>query len=111
MGALIYRLTAELFKALAHPARVEILDFLRNGEQCVCHIIARLEMEQSNVSQHLAVLKKQSLVTSRKDGMKVMYRISHPEVVDLIDQTARLLERQLTETAEALRHLQERNQP
>lgn len=106
---MIHRLTAELFKALAHPARVEIIDFLRNGEQCVCDIIARLEMEQSNVSQHLAVLKKQYLVTSRKDGLRVMYRLSHPEVIDLIDQTGRLLEKQLTDTAEALRHLQERN--
>lgn len=80
------------FKALAHPTRLHILELLRPGERCVCEIYPELEMEQSNVSRHLSVLKKEGLLQSRKDGLKVIYWINNQlvyEVLDLSTETIR----------------------
>lgn len=86
---------AELLKALAHPTRLKILELLRAGEVCVCEMIPRLGLEQSNISQHLAILRKQGLVSSYKDGLRVVYRVAHPEVFELLDSAARVLAREL----------------
>lgn len=102
---MIENLKAEIFKALAHQARIQILEFLKDGEKCVCEIIEHLEMEQSNVSQHLSVLKRQDLVSSRKDGARVIYFLKHPEVIDLLDQAGVVLEKQLLENQRALQSL------
>jgi len=56
------QLISNIFKALAHPIRMQIVKLLRNGEMCVCDIIPNLDSEQSNTSQHLAVLKNQGIV-------------------------------------------------
>lgn len=69
------QLISNLFKALAHPTRIQIVKLLRNGEMCVCEIMPNLDSEQSNTSQHLTVLKNQGIVESRKDGSKVIYSI------------------------------------
>jgi ArsR family transcriptional regulator len=79
---------ADFFKALAHPTRLQILELLRPGERCVCEIFPALDMIQPNVSRHLAILKKEGLVQSRKDGLKVIYWISDSRVCDLVDQAA-----------------------
>ena len=76
---------ADFFKALAHPTRLQILELLRPGERCVCEIFPALEMEQSNVSRHLSVLKKAGLVQSRKDGLRVIYWISDYRIVDILN--------------------------
>lgn len=89
-----HQLMADLFKALGHPTRVKILDMLRQGEICVCEMAPRLELEQSNVSQHLAILRNQGLVTFSKDGLRVIYRLAYPEVGPLLDAAAELLARQ-----------------
>lgn len=80
-----YQQTAAIFKALSHPARLHILDILRDGERCVCHIEAALNKRQSYVSQQLMILREQSLVASRKDGMRVYYTLSSPVVSDILD--------------------------
>ncbi|HET6430098.1 MAG TPA: metalloregulator ArsR/SmtB family transcription factor [Phycisphaerae bacterium] len=71
----LYELKAEVIQAAAHPIRLAVLDYLRDGEQCVCDIAAHVEAERSNVSRHLAVMTKAGLLESRKDGLKVMYSI------------------------------------
>jgi DNA-binding transcriptional ArsR family regulator len=76
---------APLFKALAHPNRVAILEALRNGERCVCEIEASLDLRQSYVSQQLTVLREAGLVCYRKDGWNVVYRIARPEVYTLLE--------------------------
>ncbi len=82
---------AELFKALAHPARLQILALLRGGERCVCEIFPALEMEQSGVSRHLAILKKEGLLEARKEGLKVIYRVKDRRVYQLLDLNAAIL--------------------
>jgi DNA-binding transcriptional ArsR family regulator len=82
---------ADLFKALAHPARLQILALLREGERCVCEISPALAMEQSGVSRHLAILKKDGLLEARKEGLKVIYRVKDRRVYQLLDLNAAIL--------------------
>jgi DNA-binding transcriptional ArsR family regulator len=77
--------SAKLFKALMHPARLEILDILRDGEHCVCHIEAALGQRQSYISQQLSVLREAGLVQDRRDGWNVHYRVVQPQVFALLD--------------------------
>lgn len=74
-----------LFKALAHPKRMAILEQLQQGEQCVCEIEEALDLRQSYVSQQLAVLREAGLVCFRRDGWNVWYRIARPEVYTLLE--------------------------
>jgi ArsR family transcriptional regulator len=76
---------ANLFKALMHPARLSILEILREGEQCVCHLETVLGCRQAYISQHLMVLRDAGLVDDRRDGARIYYRILKPEVFDLVD--------------------------
>jgi ArsR family transcriptional regulator len=87
----LFRLEADTFNALAHPARVEILELLRQGECCVCHIQARLDQRQAYISQHLNTLRRAGLVTNRKDGLRVYYKVSDAKVFDLIDGVKEIL--------------------
>ena len=85
-----YDNSAKLFKALMHPARLEILDILRDGEHCVCHMEAALGYRQAYISQQLSVLREAGLVQDRRDGWNMYYRVIQPHVYDVIDaaQTA-----------------------
>jgi DNA-binding transcriptional ArsR family regulator len=76
---------AELFKALAHPARIRILEHLRSGERTVSELQALLELESSTVSQQLALLRSRSIVEGRKQGTSVYYRVTDPLIFDLLD--------------------------
>lgn len=99
------RMLADLLKALAHPTRIKILELLKGGELCVCDLIPRLGLEQSNVSQHLAVLRREGLVSSYKDGLRVIYRVEHPEVFDLLGCAAKVLVRQVEAGQDVLAEL------
>jgi ArsR family transcriptional regulator len=90
----VYNRQAEILKALAHPVRLQILDILRDGEWCVCHIEAVLKLRQAYVSQQLVVLRKANLVLDRKDGLRVYYRLTDPAVLRVMDQARKWLERQ-----------------
>jgi DNA-binding transcriptional ArsR family regulator len=76
---------AELFKALAHPARIKILEHLRAGERTVSELQALLDLESSTVSQQLAILRARSIVEGRKQGTSVFYRVPDPLIFDLLD--------------------------
>lgn len=98
MSNIYFNLTSSFLKALAHPTRIKIIDRLRNEDElCVCHIYEDLELEQSNVSQHLKILRDQGILTSRKDGLKVMYKVRHKEVFEIINLVKKALYNQLNE--------------
>jgi DNA-binding transcriptional ArsR family regulator len=80
-----FKYQAKLFKALMHPVRLEILDTLREGEACVCHMEAALGYRQAYISQHLSVLRDAGLVQDRRDGWNIFYRVIKPEVFDLLE--------------------------
>ncbi|HRQ37008.1 MAG TPA: metalloregulator ArsR/SmtB family transcription factor [Chloroflexota bacterium] len=76
---------ASYFKALAHPARLQILAVLRQGEACVCHLEAILQKRQAYISQQLMVLKEAGLLAERKEGLFVFYSLADPHLPTILD--------------------------
>lgn len=108
MKTLALNKKSNLFKAIGHPSRVQILEFLSSGECCVCDIIFELGLEQSqsNVSQHLSVLRRENLIESRKQGMKVIYRIKHPEVLALLQKAQEIICNELDSNLRSVRGIE-----
>ena len=98
------QLVADVFKALSSPVRVHILKLLKDGPQCVCKIIEELGTEQSNTSQHLAVLKSAGLVDSQKEGLRVIYSVKHPEIFSVINAIEKIILAQTEETQRFLKN-------
>jgi ArsR family transcriptional regulator len=81
----VYALKADFFRVLGHPARVRLLQVLRNGELTVGALQEALELESGATSQHLGLLRKQGLVESRRDGTSVYYRVKDPRTLELLE--------------------------
>ena len=81
----IYEQETKLYKALTHPARLAILDLLRDGEACVCHMEATFGYRQAYISQQLMVLRDAGLVEVRRDGLNIYYRVIRPEIFAVLD--------------------------
>jgi DNA-binding transcriptional ArsR family regulator len=81
----IYALKADFFRVLGHPARVHLLQLLREGEQSVGALRDALGLDSSSTSQHLAALRAQAFVVSRKEGTSVYYRIKDPRTLELLE--------------------------
>ena len=86
---------AELFKALAHPSRIKILDLLRNGPQTVSELQAQLGIEPSSVSQQLATLRSTHLVDGRREGTSVYYSVRDPEIFTVLDAARTIFDNHL----------------
>lgn len=97
-----FELQAEVIQGLAHPIRLAIVDLLRNGEVCVCDIAAAVGAERSNVSRHLAVMARSGIVSTRKEGLRVFYRLRTPCIMDFMACATRTLEHDLAERTRAL---------
>ena len=80
----------DVLKALADPTRLKILEYLKNGERCICEIIPYTGKSQPNVSQHLKVLKTAGLVDVRKEGTRFLIKVSNPKIFDVITSVKRL---------------------
>jgi ArsR family transcriptional regulator len=101
----ISEIKAELFKALANPARIRILEVLSDGERAVGELQPLVGIEASHLSQQLAVLRRARLVTSRKEGSSVFYAVKDELVVELLRVAKRLLINSLSETSGLLADL------
>jgi ArsR family transcriptional regulator len=101
----VLELKAEVLKALAQPTRLKILELLRNGERCICEIVPAINGEQSNISRHISLMQKSHLVTTRKDGVKVMVKVSDPRIYDILDSIGHVLKRQILETEKLVRQI------
>ncbi|MGZ0654706.1 ArsR/SmtB family transcription factor [Coraliomargarita sp. W4R72] len=75
---------SDIFKALGHPARVQFVKLLGDGEKCVCELVESVNLGWSTVSRHLSVLKEAGIVTDEKRGLQVFYKISLPCVSEFI---------------------------
>lgn len=82
---------AALFKALAHPGRVRILELLREGERSVADLVPLAGLEASHLSQQLGVLRRAGVVSSRREGPNVVYAIVDDEIVELLAVARRFL--------------------
>lgn len=87
----IHRVKADFFRVLGHPARVRILELLRDGERSVGALQAALEIDSSGTSQHLGTLRKQGVLESRRAGTSVYYRVKDPRIFQLLEVARQIL--------------------
>ena len=79
----VYESRAEFLKALAHPGRLQLVDLLAAGEQCVCELAAATGYDISTVSRHLSQMKRAAIVDSRREGTTIYYRLQLSCIRDL----------------------------
>ena len=84
-----------IYKALSHPIRLKIVRTLRDGPLCVCILNENTEFSQSNLSQHLKILKDSGILKSEKDGLRILYSIKDSEVIKLLDITERIIKNEI----------------
>ena len=80
----------DIFKALADPTRLKILECIKKGEKCICEIIPYTGKSQPCVSQHLKVMKHAGIINERKDGTKIMIKTSNDKIFTIIDQIKKM---------------------
>ena len=97
--------TSEFFKAMAHPLRIRILDALRAGEVGVNGLSAQLNVEQSTLSQQLAILRKSNIVVGRKEAQNVFYSVTDPAIIRLLDDARQIFNNQLVSIRDLLSQL------
>lgn len=78
-----YQKRSEIIKALAHPTRLFIIDFLADGEKCVCEIVEQVGVDISTISKHLLIMKNAGLIESEKRGLNVFYKMICPCISNL----------------------------
>lgn len=99
---ILYEKQAEIAKAIAHPLRIAIIDFLKDGEQCVCDIAEYIGSERSNVSRHLSVMVKAGLLDWRKEGLNVIYKLKCTCITDFFVCVINVLKEQAEENKQLL---------
>jgi ArsR family transcriptional regulator len=101
----VHEVKANLFRVLGHPARVRILELLREEELSVGALQAALDLDSGGTSQHLAALRRIGLVESRREGTSVYYRVDDAHVFDLLEAGRAIISRQLAEQQAILQDL------
>jgi ArsR family transcriptional regulator len=101
----LHQAKAELVRTLGHPVRIRVLELLQDGRRPVHELLAEIEVEPSNLSQQLAVLRRAGLVTSSRDGSTVLYTLSTTDVADLMRSARAILTSMLSEQEALLAHL------
>lgn len=101
-----YKWQAKVAKALAHPTRIAILEILRRGEICVCEMSPEFETSQASISQHLAVLRDNNLVVARREGTRMIYRVTDERVFRVLDLMGSIAHDQLDAARQALAALE-----
>jgi ArsR family transcriptional regulator len=97
---------ADIFRALAHPTRIAIIDLLREGEVTVGILVERLGLEQANLSQHLSILRSKQIVLTRKAANQVFYSVRDPLIWKMLDLMRRYLHKQVDESVAILDQLE-----
>ena len=102
MNSALKSFKAQVFQALAHPTRIAVVEALRDGEMSAGALQAHLQVEQANLSQHLAVLRARQIVVSRKAGNQVYYTLRDPVLIQVLDLLKQYFNAHLSETAALL---------
>ena len=105
MSRPIYHVKAEFFKTLGHPARIRVLELLRDGERTVGELLGEVGLEQSHLSQQLAVLRRANVIRSHKDGARVLYAVVDPRIFHLLETAKAIIFSSLAESDELLAEL------
>lgn len=109
MGASVplYQAKADLFRTLGHPTRIRVLELLQDGPRAVHELLVEIDIESSNLSQQLGVLRRAGLVTSARDGSTVVYTLATPDVAQLLLYGRRILASMLDEHDRLLAELRD----
>ncbi len=99
----IYTLQAEVSKTMSHPIRLAILHCLKDGEKTVNELVEAIGASQSNVSQHLALMRQREIVETRKDGSNIYYRVASPKISQACDMVREVLLEQLSKKQEIVK--------
>lgn len=97
------RFKADFFQALAHPTRIAIVEQLRDGELSAGALIDRLDIEQANASQHLAVLRSKNILINRKSKNQVFYSVRDPVIIEILDIMRRYFHTHMSEVLATLK--------
>ncbi|XAS70054.1 metalloregulator ArsR/SmtB family transcription factor [Micrococcaceae bacterium Sec5.1] len=101
----LYEVKANLFKGLAHPVRIRVLELLSAApEVSVTDMLAETGLEASHLSQHLSVLRRYHLVTGERRALQMFYSLAYPQVAELLAVARQLLHDMLNNTREQLEH-------
>ncbi len=102
----IYQVKADFFKTLGHPARIRVLEILRDGERSVSELIPEVGLEPSHLSQQLGVLRRARIVQARKEGSTVRYSVTDERIFDLLAVAKAILTSSLAESGQLLAELE-----
>src|SRR5258707_889721 len=111
MNEALRKFKAEIFQALAHPTRIAMVDALRDGELSAGALIEKFELEQANVSQHLAVLRAKRIVINRKVGNQVYYSLRDPVLLEVLDLLRHYFYSHLHDTLSILGEMKRERRP
>lgn len=95
---LLFDRQAEVVRAVAHPLRIAVLDFLKDGPRCVCDIAEHIGSERSNVSRHLSVMAGAGVIESHKEGLKVFYKLKTPCILKFFSCITDCLKQQVKDS-------------
>ncbi len=98
----LYSIHSEICKTLTHPIRLEILDTLRNGEKTVTQLVDSIGVAQSTVSRHLSIMRSTGVVSTRREGVSIFYRISSPHIIAAYDEMHKFAMEYLSSRSELL---------
>jgi ArsR family transcriptional regulator len=102
----VYQLKAEFFKTLGHPARIRVLELLRDGDRSVAELVPEVGLEPSHLSHQLAVLRKAGVLQARKEGTTVVYSVVDPRIFQLLEVAKQILTSSLLVSQELLADLE-----
>ena len=107
----VYQVKAELFRVLGHPARVRILELLREGERTVGDLQQALGLDSSGTSQHLSALRRRDIVEARREGTSVYYRIKDPRTSELLEIARKIITTSIEDSQALLAQLADPEAP
>ena len=105
MGIPLYQAKAELFRTMGHPVRVRVLELLQERPRAVHELLAEIDVEPSNLSRQLAILRRAGLVVSAREGATVRYTLATSDVSDVMTAARRILTELLTDRQDLLTEL------
>ncbi len=104
----LYNLHAGLCKTLSNPKRLEIINLLRNKERSVNELVELIKISQSNISQHLLILRQNKIVTTKRKGKNIYYKLAYPEMIKACDIIRNILFKQIKKNGKMIEKLGEK---
>ncbi len=100
----LYKIHAEMCKVFSNPTRLEILNLLRDKEMSVSELIEKTKLNQTNISQHLSIMKSKGIVMSDRKGKNICYKLTNPKIIKAFDIIREILAERLKENGKLLRN-------